>query len=111
MQVLDITPVLQVSAKYTEKSPWRQIGPVMLQLASETGEMCDWVNRPHRQKEVFAGECADVINCVVDALWLHTCDNMRGATPEEIALEVTRELNRQLQLKTRKWAEAINATL
>lgn len=41
MQVLDITPVLQVSAKYTENKPWRNIASVMLQLSSETGEMCD----------------------------------------------------------------------
>lgn len=109
MQVLDITPVLRVSAEYTERKPWRNITSVMLQLSSETGEMCDWINRPHRQKEIFAGECADVINCVIDALWLHMRDKMDGASHEEVALAVTEELNRQLHLKTKKWSEAVNA--
>lgn len=109
MQVLDITPVLRVSANYTERKSWRNITSVMLQLSSETGEMCDWINRPHRQKEIFAGECADVINCVIDALWLHMRENMHGASHEEVALTVTEELNRQLHLKTKKWSEAVNA--
>lgn len=111
--MLNLAPIFEAS-KLSYPIPNRSIGNVMLQLSSETGEMCDWINRPWRQKEEFEGECADVINCVVDALWLHFRNRHKNDThvsDDEISMMVTRALNEQIMAKTQKWKDAVNANV
>lgn len=105
--MINTSPILNVSKAYTDKDPNRSIYNVMLQLGSETGEMQDWINRPWRQKEEFAGECADVINCVVDALWLYFRSKHPGLSDDEISKLVVYKLNQQIEVKTKKWADAV----
>ncbi|AKJ73191.1 hypothetical protein PKO111_127 [Klebsiella phage PKO111] len=105
---LNLFPIIEASEMACQK-PGRQIGHVMLQLASETGEMCDWINRPWRQKEPFAGECADVINCVVDALWLHHREEYAHLGDAEYREVIAQKLNYFITRKTTKWKEAIRA--
>ena len=107
--MLDSHTILSVSEDYTRVAPKRQIGNVMLQLSSETGEMCDWINRPWRQKETFAGECADVINCVVDALFLHVKAENPDMSLEDVSQKTTDLLNTQIKVKCAKWRKAVNA--
>lgn len=108
---LDFSSVLTASETATKNVPTRYIGNVMLQLASETGEACDWINRPHRQKEDFAGECADILNCVLDAMWLHYRPQYSHLSDEKYRPIVLSILQSQLELKTEKWMGHINASV
>ena len=107
--MIDSKTILDTSIAYSKANPNRNIGSVMLQLSSETGEMCDWVNRPWRQKEIFAGECADVINCVVDALFMHyrASHDKEWVTDEQVAELTIKSLNEQIKLKCEKWRKAV----
>lgn len=108
---LDFSVVLNASETATKVTPSRYIGNVMLQLASETGEACDWVNRPHDQKEDFAGECADILNCVIDAMWLHYRARYAHLSDEKYRPVVMSILQAQVELKTEKWLGQINASV
>ncbi|QFR55970.1 hypothetical protein CPT_Muldoon_013 [Serratia phage Muldoon] len=108
--MIETHKLLKTSAHADKLYGYRAIESVMLHLASETGEACDWVLRPWRQKEEFAGECADVIICVVDALRLH----IRRSNPEELSDKeidemLRNELNKQISIKTDKWKNIIDA--
>ncbi|AHY25265.1 hypothetical protein PS2_014 [Serratia phage PS2] len=109
--MIHLDNVLSTSAHVDHKFPWRPIEAVMLQLSSETGEMCDWINRPWRQKEPFEGECADVIICVIDALRLYIKRNDGIEDDIEIDRLLKMRLNAQIEKKTKKWREVIDANL
>lgn len=104
--MLNLTPIFEAS-QLSFPIPGRCIENVMLQLSSETGEMCDWINRPWRQKEAFEGECADVINCVVDALWLHYRAENAHLSDDDYQVFIENMLNTEIVKKTNKWKEAI----
>lgn len=96
---LDISSPINISEAYCQ-SKNRDIRNVLLQLNSEIGEMNDWINRPHRQKEIFAGECADAIICILDALnlYYHLVDGAESKPEDVISI-----LEEQLKLKSKKW--------
>ena len=48
--MLNLAPIFEAS-KMSYPIPNRSIGNVMLQLSSETGEMCDWINRHGGRKK------------------------------------------------------------
>lgn len=93
---IDLFPILQTSyiAENVDKN--KDIRNVMLHLNSEVGEMNDWINRPWRQKEEFAGECADTIICVIDALYMQ----LRSEGRQEDLASILQE---QIKKKTNKW--------
>lgn len=100
---LDISEPINTSELITTLQK-RDIRDVMLQLNSEIGEMNDWINRPHRQKEHFFGECADAIICILDALYLYGKIESNGLASKE---EMLRILEKQLEKKTKKWRNQV----
>lgn len=100
---LYITEPLKTSELITTVQK-RDIRNTMLQLNSEIGEMNDWINRPHRQKEHFSGECADAIICIIDALYLHAKIESNGNITKE---EIIKNLEQQLVKKTKKWRDQV----
>lgn len=100
---LDISDPINTSELITTLQR-RDIRDIILQLNSEIGEMNDWINRPHRQKEHFSGECADAIICILDALYLHAKIESNGSATKD---EILRNLEKQLSKKTKKWRDQV----
>lgn len=86
--------------------PDREIGFVFGKLAEEYGEFVASINQPHRSPEDYFGEGADVLNCVLDLIFLATKRNLSGChTDEEIYDISIAELNRRLPIKAAKWVK------
>lgn len=103
--ILDIEPVMNVCAK----APARTEGFVMMKLMEEVGEFAKAVNQPERCDERPSGEAADVINCVLDELWLNFRNDPQFDEVNDTDLRciVIDTLNKQLQKKTSKWANQV----
>ncbi|WJZ27887.1 MazG-like pyrophosphatase [Serratia phage 92A1] len=104
--MLDINEVLRVS----EFAPIRSVEQVMLNLVEEVGELSVCVNRPYKATEPLIGEAADVINCVIDIVWLDYIHSAKadGLSYAQVREKMTDELNAQLRKKCAKWEQQIS---
>lgn len=85
--------------------PSRTMGFVMGKLMEEVGEFAKSLNQPDRCDERPVGEAADVINCVVDMLYLQYSTDYPELDNAQIVDLITKELNTQLDMKAEKWVE------
>ncbi|UYD59432.1 hypothetical protein HPMBJEAJ_00333 [Aeromonas phage avDM6] len=108
---LDLSRQLYIS-KTAPFSHERNTLFVMGKMAEENGEIATAIIQPYRCKETVFGECADYINCIVDLLRLTVKhQNYGNLTDEEIDKFVQEELQYQLDMKSVKWAQKVNANM
>lgn len=107
----DCEPILDISptVKMCIKAPERNLGLVFAHLTEEIGEYSKATFRQDEVDECATGEAADVINCLIDTLWL----NYRNKSEFELVNDkdlmciVIDDLNEQIKTKTTKWAKAV----
>lgn len=85
--------------------PKRDTGFVFGKLIEEVGEFTKSINQPGRCDEEPVGEAADVINCVVDLLYLHYVRANPDKSEQDVIQQVVERLNKELNKKSAKWIE------
>ncbi|UOX40397.1 MazG-like pyrophosphatase [Aeromonas phage GomatiRiver_11] len=85
--------------------PDRSMGFVLGKLIEEVGEFAKSLNQPERCDERPVGEAADVINCVVDLLYLQYKADHPELPETQIVDMIKNELNEQLDVKSAKWVK------
>ncbi|AAQ81330.1 hypothetical protein 44RRORF011c [Aeromonas phage 44RR2.8t] len=98
---------IDLSSTFTASAvvPTRNMGFVMGKLVEEVGEFAKSINQPERCDERPVGEAADVINCVMDMLYLQYSEDNPGLGKSQIVDLIVKELNLQLNMKAEKWVE------
>lgn len=104
MNAINLDTILDVS----EDAPIRSRHQVLANLIEEVGELAVCINRPYKATEPLIGEAADVINCVIDIIWLDYIHSYEadGRTYEEARFDITYALQEQLEKKCAKWRKS-----
>lgn len=107
MNAINIDTVLLVS----EDAPCRSPLQVLANLVEEVGELSVCINRPYKAPEPLIGEAADVINCVLDIIWLDYMHSpeAQGKSYDECRNAIADKLNKQLVNKCGKWRNSFES--
>lgn len=99
---LNVSPVLQISCLAPERTEHFVLG----KLTEEIGEFARAVNQPERCDEPLVGEAADIMICVMDALFLNYRNDpaYSSITDADVARIVVDDLNKTVFNKAGKWA-------
>lgn len=84
----------------------RSVDSVFKNLVEEVGELSRALNRPWRCDEPAIGEVADVINCVVDLVYMMEVENLARQGIGEKAINVPmlkRQIESWVDSKCNKW--------
>lgn len=107
----DCEPILDISptVKMCIKAPERDLSIVFAHLVEEIGEYSKATFRQDEVDECATGEAADVINCLIDTLWLNYRNKQEFelVNDKDLMCIVIDDLNEQIKSKTTKWAKAV----
>lgn len=107
----DCEPILDISptVKMCIKAPERDLSMVFAHLVEEIGEYSKATFRQDEVDECATGEAADVINCLIDTLWLNYRNKQEFelVNDKDLMCIVIDDLNEQIKSKTTKWAKAV----
>lgn len=107
----DCEPILDISptVKMCIKAPERNLGLVFAHLTEEIGEYSKATFRQDEVDECATGEAADVINCLIDTLWLNYRNKQEFelVNDKDLMCIVIDDLNEQIKIKSAKWAKAV----
>ena len=111
IESFDCEPILDISptVKMCIKAPERDLAIVFAHLVEEVGEYSKATFRQDEVDECATGEAADVINCLIDTLWLNyrSKPEYELVNDKDLMCVVIDELNQQIKSKTSKWAKAV----
>lgn len=103
--ILDITPTTQMCLRAPERSE----SDVFKHLIEEVGEFTKTLYRPVECDESAINECADIINTLVDTLWLNyrSKEYFKDVNDTDLMCIMMSELNESIAIKSRKWANCV----
>lgn len=103
--ILDISPTTAMCLR----APERSNGDVFKHLIEEVGEYTKTLYRPLECDESSASECADVINTLIDTLWLdyRSKDYFKDVNDTDLMCVMMSELNECIAVKSAKWAKVV----
>ncbi|QPB12337.1 hypothetical protein [Providencia phage PSTCR6] len=100
---------LSTTATVCQYAPPRTPEKVFMHLIEEVGEYAKSVNRPELCTELPVGEAADVINCVLDILWLsyRSDEKYSDVNDSDLMCILIDDLNTSMATKASKWASQV----
>ncbi|UGO50039.1 hypothetical protein RGZ1_8 [Morganella phage vB_MmoM_Rgz1] len=103
--ILDISPTTAMCLR----APERSSSDVFKHLIEEVGEYTKTLYRPLECDESSASECADVINTLIDTLWLdyRSKDYFKDVNDTDLMCVMMSELNECIAVKSAKWAKVV----